>query len=204
MLRRRGKEVRRSSRARRAAMTITSCGSIRRPARKILGLDQGAPSAWNGGATWSSWYNQPTAQIYHVIIDPRFPFWVYGAQQDTGAAGRFRRGDSGRSLCATFHDRGRRRERHTSRSIRRSGTSLRRLGRASCDMRTNQALDVDPTLAKPGPYRGTWTLPLAFSPADRTCSISGISFSSERRIGGELGADSPGPHARGPGYTGEP
>jgi len=57
-----------------------------RPARRILGTDQGAVVSLNGGATWSSWYNQPTGQMYHVITDDRFPYHVYGAQQDSGAA----------------------------------------------------------------------------------------------------------------------
>ena len=35
--------------------------------------------------TWSSWLNQPIAQIYHVSVDYRFPYWVTGAQQDSGA-----------------------------------------------------------------------------------------------------------------------
>ncbi len=55
------------------------------PERQILASDQGAQVTLNGGATWSSWYNQPTAQIYRVNIDNRFPYWVYGAQQDSGA-----------------------------------------------------------------------------------------------------------------------
>ena len=37
--------------------------------------------------TWSTWYNQPTAQIYHVAADNRFPYWLYGAQQDSGGVG---------------------------------------------------------------------------------------------------------------------
>ena len=57
------------------------------PERRILGVDQGAVVSLNGGETWSSWYNQPTGQFYHVITDQRFPYWVYGAQQDSGAAG---------------------------------------------------------------------------------------------------------------------
>ena len=53
----------------------------------LLAADQGAVISVNGGETWSSWYNQPTAQFYHVITDNRFPYWVYG-----GAAGeRLRR-----------------------------------------------------------------------------------------------------------------
>ena len=53
--------------------------------RQILGVDQGTLITLNGGETWSSWFNQPTAQIYHVSTDNRFPYWVYGAQQDSGA-----------------------------------------------------------------------------------------------------------------------
>ena len=56
------------------------------PNRRILGTDQGALVTLNGGATWSSWYNQPTGQFYHVVTDNRLPYRVYGAQQDSGAA----------------------------------------------------------------------------------------------------------------------
>ncbi len=52
----------------------------------ILGVDQGAIISVNGGATWSSWYNQPTGQFYHVTTDQQFPYYVYGAQQDSGTA----------------------------------------------------------------------------------------------------------------------
>ncbi|MEO5596017.1 MAG: hypothetical protein ABIQ97_02600, partial [Lysobacteraceae bacterium] len=55
------------------------------PARQILGVDQGALVTLNGGQTWSSWHNQSTAQIYRVSTDRRFPYRVYGAQQDSGA-----------------------------------------------------------------------------------------------------------------------
>src|SRR5208283_4668472 len=53
--------------------------------RMILGTDQGTTVSLNYGKTWSSWFNQPTAQFYHVITDNEFPYHVYGAQQDTGA-----------------------------------------------------------------------------------------------------------------------
>ena len=52
----------------------------------ILGSDQGVVVTVNGAQTWSSWYNQPTAQFYHVATDDAFPFSAYGAQQDSGAA----------------------------------------------------------------------------------------------------------------------
>ncbi len=53
--------------------------------RMILGTDQGTTISVDYGKTWSSWYNQPTAQIYHVTTDDKFPYAVYGAQQDSGA-----------------------------------------------------------------------------------------------------------------------
>src|SRR5258706_439581 len=55
------------------------------PQRMILGSDQGTVVTRNGGESLSSWYNQPTGQFYHVATDNRFPYWVYGAQQDSGS-----------------------------------------------------------------------------------------------------------------------
>lgn len=51
----------------------------------ILGVDQGTTVSLDRGKTWSSWYNQPTAQMYHVTTDNQFPYNVYGAQQDIGS-----------------------------------------------------------------------------------------------------------------------
>jgi photosystem II stability/assembly factor-like uncharacterized protein len=61
----------------------------------ILGTDQGTTVSLNGGQTWSSWYNQPTAQFYHVVTDNEFPYHVYGAQQDTGSIAVPNRTDHG-------------------------------------------------------------------------------------------------------------
>ena len=52
------------------------------PERMILGNDGGATVTFNGGRSWSTLDNQPTAQFYRVTTDNRFPYWVYGAQQD--------------------------------------------------------------------------------------------------------------------------
>ncbi len=57
------------------------------PDRMILASDQGAIVSVDGALTWSSWYNQSTAQLYHVAADSRFPYWATGAQQDSGAVG---------------------------------------------------------------------------------------------------------------------
>ena len=66
-----------------------------------LSSDQGAVVSVNGGETWSSWYNQPTAQLYHVTTDNRFPYWVYGAQQESGSVATLSRSDFGE---ITFRD----------------------------------------------------------------------------------------------------
>src|SRR5678815_4491907 len=55
--------------------------------RMIAASDQGTIVTEDGAETWSSWYNQSTAQIYHVAPDFRFPYWITGAQQDSGAIG---------------------------------------------------------------------------------------------------------------------
>jgi len=63
--------------------------------RILLGLDQGAVVTLDGGATWSSWYNQSTDQIYHITVDNSYPYWVYGSQQDAGAIRTRSRGNLG-------------------------------------------------------------------------------------------------------------
>jgi photosystem II stability/assembly factor-like uncharacterized protein len=52
------------------------------PQRIINGNDGGATISTDGGKTWTTQYNQPTAQFYHVITDNRWPYYIYGAQQD--------------------------------------------------------------------------------------------------------------------------
>ncbi|HTQ12701.1 MAG TPA: hypothetical protein VMH86_02405 [Rhizomicrobium sp.] len=135
------------------------------PDRQILGVDQGTLITLNGGKTWSSWLNQPTAQIYHVSTDNRFPYWVYGAQQDSGAVALPSRtsGYDGITM-EQFHE------------ITPGGESdmiapdpddpdIIYGGRVDkLDRRTDQVRIVDPTLAYPTlHYRAAWTLPLAFS-----------------------------------------
>ena len=138
------------------------------PDRRILGVDQGALVTLNGGATWSSWFNQPTGQFYHVATDNRFPYRVYGAQQDSGAAGVPSRSDSGTDgvNMTEFHE------------ITAGGESDEIApdpadpdtvygGRVDkLDLRSGQTRSIDPTLAFPDDYRGTWTLPLVFGKRD--------------------------------------
>ena len=67
-------------------------------ARMLLGVDQGAIVSVDAGKSWTSWYNQPTGQFYHVSTDNLFPYRVYGAQQDSGTAGILSRSDYGEIL----------------------------------------------------------------------------------------------------------
>ena len=71
--------------------------------RMILGVDQGAIVSVDGGKTWSSWYNQPTGQFYHVSTDNTFPYRVYAAQQDSGTAGVLSRSDYGEILVQDWY-----------------------------------------------------------------------------------------------------
>lgn len=65
------------------------------PQRMINGNDGGASVSIDGGKTWSTEENQPTAQFYHVIADDRYPYYIYGAQQDNSTVGIASAGEEG-------------------------------------------------------------------------------------------------------------
>ena len=67
------------------------------------GSDQGAAITVNGSRTWSSWYNQPTGQFYHLAADNRFPYWVYSGQQDSGTVAIASRSDYGALDLRDWH-----------------------------------------------------------------------------------------------------
>ncbi len=73
------------------------------PDHMITGSDQGAVVSVNGGATWSSWYNQPTGQFYHLAADDSFPYWIYSGQQDSGTVGIASRSDYGELTYRDWH-----------------------------------------------------------------------------------------------------
>jgi photosystem II stability/assembly factor-like uncharacterized protein len=136
------------------------------PQRMVLGCDQGVIVTRNGGETWSSWYNQATGQFYHVATDNRFPYWVYGAQQDSGAAATPSR-SKWRAL--NFQD---------WRPMEAGGESdyvapdplnpeiVFGGSVARQDFHNEEVQQIPPTLMYPGDYRRTWTLPLVFSEID--------------------------------------
>ena len=140
------------------------------PDRRILGVDQGTLVTVNGGKTWSSWYNQPTGQFYHVSTDNRFPYRIYGAQQDSGAAAVPVRSDDVADgiTMQQFHEvtaggeSGEIAPDPADPDLVYGGTVEK------LDLKSGQTRDVDPTLALPGDYRATWTLPLTWGKRDHS------------------------------------
>ncbi len=137
------------------------------PDRRILGVDQGALVTLNGGETWSSWFNQPTGQFYHVVTDDRFPYRVYGAQQDSGAAAvPSRTGSADGIAMPDFHEVAAGGESDNIAPAPHDPDTVFGGRVDKLDLKSGQVRSVDPTLAFPEHYRGTWTLPLVFGPRD--------------------------------------
>ena len=69
----------------------------------LMTIDQGAVITLNGGQTWSSWFTQPTAALYHVMADNAFPYRVCGGQQDSGSVCVASRGNDGEITFRDWH-----------------------------------------------------------------------------------------------------
>ena len=131
----------------------------------ILGVDQGATITVNGGATWSSWYNQPTAQFYHVITDNRFLYWVYGGQQESGSAAVASRSDTGSVDFREFRTIGV--EEYGYVAPDPLNPNILFGGKATrFDWTTGDVQDVSPAPIRSAKYRFVRTVPLIFSTVD--------------------------------------
>lgn len=142
------------------------------PNTMIVASDQGAVISRNARAddprqvTWTSWLNQPTAQIYHLSIDYRFPYWVTGAQQDSGAIAVRSRGKFSQ---VSMHD---------WEPISPGGESGYTAGDPlnpgvvfggdgqRWNLDTNVPVEGTTSPKSPETARGDWTQPLVFSKAD--------------------------------------
>ena len=142
------------------------------PNTMIVASDQGAIITRNarsrdpGDVTWTSWLNQPTAQIYHLSVDHRFPYWVTGAQQDSGAIAVRSRGKFSQ---ISMHD---------WEPIAPGGESGYTAGDPlnpglvyggdgqRWNLETNVPDESTTRPQSPEPARGDWTQPLVFSPAN--------------------------------------
>ena len=130
-----------------------------------LASDQGATISVNNGETWSSWYNQPTAQFYHVITDNQFPYWVYGGQQESGSAGIASRSDFGEITFRDWYPVGVEEYGYVAPDPLDPniiyGGKVTKFNRT-----TGQTQDVSPVVLRTGKYRFNRTAPLIFSAAD--------------------------------------
>ena len=131
----------------------------------LFTADQGAVVTVNGGRTWSSWYNQPTAQLYHVTTDNRFPYWVYGGQQESGAIGIASRGNGGQVSFRDWIGVGA--DEYAYIAPDPSDPNIIYGGRVMrFDRRTGQSQNVAPEALRSGKYRILRTMPLLFHPGD--------------------------------------
>ena len=127
--------------------------------------DQGAVITVNGGESWSSWYNQPTAQMFHVNADNAFPYRVCGGQQESGSACVESRGDDGAITFREWHPVGA--EEYGYAVPDPLDPDLVFGGKITrYDRRTGQVVDVTPKPLREGNYRVVRTQPIVFSPAD--------------------------------------
>ncbi len=134
----------------------------------LLVSDQGAVVSVNGGESWESWYNQPTAQLYHVAATYSFPYQVCAGQQESGSVCISTRGNDGRITFRDWHPAG----------IIEYGYAapdplhpeiVYGAGRTEVsryDMVTGQVQNITPLPLRRSEYRATRTEPLLFSPLD--------------------------------------
>ncbi len=157
----------------------------RNPQIILLGVDQGATLSVNGGATWSSWYNQPTAQFFHVSTDNRFPYWVYSGQQESGSAGVASRSDYGEISFRQWHPVGAEEYGYVAPDPLHPGIIYG--GKVQrYDERTGEVQEVGPELFwRAGRYRFNRTAPLIFSAADPHTLYLGSNVLFATRSGGQ-------------------
>jgi len=163
-------------------------------ASMVLGTDQGTTVSLDRGQTWSTWYNQPTAQLYHVITDNQFPYVVYGAQQDSGSAAVPSRTDHGQITPRDWFPAGGSESGYIAPDpkdpniIYLSGTygSVDRF-----DKRIGLSQDVTPwpvptfgSEINQRKYRDPWTPVLILSPADSTTLYLGTQYVMKTVDGG--------------------
>jgi len=163
-------------------------------ASMVLGTNQGTTISLDRGQTWSSWYNQPTAQLYHVITDNQFPYVVYGAQQDSGSTAVPSRTDHGQITPRDWFPAGGSESGYLAPDpkdpsiIYLSGVfgSVSRFNK-----RTGLSQDVTPWPAvsfgseiNQRKYRDPWTPVLVFSPADSSTLYFGTQYVMKTTDGG--------------------
>jgi len=153
--------------------------------RILMGLDQGAVVSLDGGATWSSWYNQSTEQLYHLSTDASYPYWVYATQQDAGAIRTRSRGNYGAitmfdwnsvngwewgTIVADPLD---------PNTVYASGSGIVRISYPS-----EQWINVSPAVDPAARVRSTSSQPLLWAPWDNRRLFVGLNFVASTTDGG--------------------
>jgi photosystem II stability/assembly factor-like uncharacterized protein len=138
-----------------------------------IGVDQGGIITVNGGETYSSWYNQATAQFYHVSTDNAFPYNVYGGQQESGSVGIASRSNDGNITFREWHPVGV--EEYGYVAADPLDPNIIYGGKITkFDKRTGQVQNISPEPVRSGNVRFIRTAPVLFSPVDnKTLFFSG-------------------------------
>ncbi len=132
----------------------------------LIAADQGAVVTVNGGETFSSWYNQPTAQFYHVSTDNAFPYNVYSGQQESGSVGISSRGLDGNVTYRDWHPVGAEEYGYVAADPMNPniiyGGKLTRYNKL-----TGQTQNIAPEAVRSGKFRFVRTAPVLFNPIDK-------------------------------------
>jgi len=135
------------------------------PKIMAIGLDQGGIVTVNGGETYSSWYNQATAQFYHVSTDNSYPYNVYGGQQESGSVGIASRSNDGNISFREWHPVGV--EEYGYVAPDPLDPNIIYGGKITkFDKRTGQVQNISPEPVRSGDVRFIRTAPVLFSPVD--------------------------------------
>jgi photosystem II stability/assembly factor-like uncharacterized protein len=163
-------------------------------ASMVLGTDQGTSVSLDRGQTWSTWYNQPTAQLYHVAADNQFPYVVYGAQQDSGSAAVPSRTDHAQITPRDWFPAGASESGYMVPDPKDSNIIYLTGAYGSVDRfnrRTGLSQDISPwpvvtfgSEIDQRKYRAPWTPVLVLSPADSTTLYLGTQFVMKTVDGG--------------------
>ena len=149
----------------------------------LLVSDQGALVSTNRGESWSSWYNQPTAQLYHVAVTSDFPYKVCAGQQESGSVCISSRGNDGYISYREWHPVG----------IIEYGYAAPdplhpeivfgagRTNVSKYNMVTGQVQDVTPVPVRNPDIRADRTEPIIFSPIDQRLLFTATSVLFETK-----------------------
>ena len=149
----------------------------------LIASDQGAIITVNGGETFSSWYNQPTAQFYHVSTDNSFPYNVYSGQQESGSVGIASRGRDGAITFREWHPVGA--EEYGYVVADPLNPNIIYGGKISkFDKLTGQVQNISPEAVRSGKVRFIRTAPVVFNPIDKKTLYYAGNFLFKTQNGG--------------------